>query len=144
MMDKSSEEVVSKLIDTWGFYCTKIWTTEDPKPYDIIKEAIRGIEFTGQEASRIFSIKGKYKVMLFFKYLSSETVSTDTIVARGTTSRLLEGRGRYQDERYTYIRVVFRDDRLVFYKIWPSLSMLHIKRNMTKENDSSKIIMGEI
>ena len=125
MMGTNSEDVVSKIMDTWGFLCTKIWRTEDPTPEDIIKERVRRIEFTDQEVSQIFSEKGKYKVMLFYKSLGSDTVSSDTIRQNGT--RLFEGRGRYQGEQYTYIRVVFREDKLVYYRVWPNLSLLTIK-----------------
>ncbi|GAH67714.1 unnamed protein product, partial [marine sediment metagenome] len=30
MIDKGTEEVLSKIEDTWGFLCNRFWTTKNP------------------------------------------------------------------------------------------------------------------
>ena len=120
MMDKGSEEVLSKVEDTWGFLCNKFWTTKDPTLKDVSKEIKGRTAFTEQEASQIFSPKGKYRVMVFFKLLHTETVSNGTITSKGTTAHTTVGK-KYEDKRYAYIRVVFRGDKLVHFKVWPKL-----------------------
>jgi hypothetical protein len=120
MIDKGSEEVLSKVEDTWGFLCNKFWTTKDPTLKDVSKEIKGRTAFTEQEASQIFSPKGKYRVMVFFKLLRTETVSNGTITSKGTTAHITVGK-KYEDKRYAYIRVVFRGDKLVHFKVWPKL-----------------------
>ena len=105
----------------------KIWTKKDPTPEDALEESKASIKFSKQEAIQIFSPKGMYKVMLFFKHLSSDTFQAGTINAIGRSAR--DVRRTYGDERNTYIRVVFRDNKLVYYNVWPNLPILRIKRN---------------
>jgi len=83
LIDKDSEEVVSQITDTWDFKCTKIWRTEDPAIKDVIDVVKDKTKFTKQEANNIFSSKGKYKVMFFFKYLRDESVRLGTISSGG-------------------------------------------------------------
>ena len=120
MIDKGTEEVLSKIEDTWGFLCDRFWTTKDPALEDVFKEIKGRTAFTKQEASQIFSPEGKYKVMIFYKFLRSQTVSTGTISSKGTTMAHTVGK-KYEDKRYAYIRLVFRDDKLVHFKVWPNL-----------------------
>ncbi len=120
MIDKGSEEVLSKIEDTWGFLCNKFWTTKDPTLKDVSKEIKGRTAFTEQEASQIFSPKGKYRVMVFFKLLRTESVSNGTISSTGTTLHITAGK-KYEDKRYANIRVVFRGDKLVHFKVWPKL-----------------------
>ena len=120
MIDKGSEEVLSKVEDTWGFLCNKFWTTENPTLKDVSKEIKGRTAFTEQEASQIFSPKGKYRVMVFFKLLRTETVSNGTITSKGTTAHTTAGK-KYEDKSYAHIRLVFRGDKLVHFKVWPKL-----------------------
>ena len=120
MIDKGSEEVLSKVEDTWGFLCNKFWTTKDPTLKDVSKEIKGRTAFTEQEASQIFSPKGTYRVMVFFKLLRTETVSNGTISSKGTTYAHTAGK-KYEDKRYAYIRLVFRGDKLVHFRVWPNL-----------------------
>ena len=120
MIDKGSEDVLSKVEDTWGFLCSKFWTTENPTLKDVFKEIKGRTAFTEQEASQIFSPEGKYKVMIFFKLLGTESVSTGTISSKGTTYAHTAGK-KYEDKRYANIRLVFRGDKLVHFRVWPNL-----------------------
>ena len=68
MIDKGSEEVLSKIEDTWGFLCNKFWTTKDPTLKDVSKEIKGRTAFTEQEASQIFSQKENIELWSFSNY----------------------------------------------------------------------------
>jgi hypothetical protein len=120
MASEGSEEVASRITEGWGFECFKIWEKEDPALDDIAKENKGKTAFTKQESNQIFSQKGKYKVMHFMKYLRTEKVSIRTISSTGTT--MVKDVGKTRDvQHHAYIRVVFRDDKLVHFRVWPCL-----------------------
>ncbi len=116
MMDKDTDTVLSEIEDKWEFQCNKFWTTQDPTLKDVSKEMKGTIAFTEQEAGQIFSPKGEYKVMVFFKLLSSEKIASGTISSMGT-SLPQAGEGA-TDKSHAYIRVVFRDNKLVHFHVW--------------------------
>lgn len=122
LMDKDSEEVTSKIIDTWEFKCTRIWRAEDPAIKDVIDLVKDKTKFTKQEANNIFSSKGKYKVMVFFKYLRDESVSIANIPFRGY-STTESASVPHKIARHAYIRVVFKEDRLIHFRVWPSVEV---------------------
>ena len=116
MMDKDTDTVLSEIEDKWEFQCNKFWTTQDPTFKDVSKEMKGTIAFTEQETGQIFSPKGEYKVMVFFKLLSSEKIASGTISSMGT-SLPQAGEGA-TDKSHAYIRVVFRDNKLVHFHVW--------------------------
>jgi len=122
LMDKDSEEVVSQITDTWEFNCTKIWRAEDPAIKDVIDVVKDKTKFTKQEANNIFSSKGKYKVMFFFKYLRDESVRLGTISSGGYSTAKDFSKTR-KFVRHAYIRVVFRDGKLIHFRVWPSVEV---------------------
>jgi hypothetical protein len=116
MMDKDTNAVLSEIEDKWKFQCSKFWTTQDPTIQDVFREIKGKTAFTEQEASQIFSPKGEYKVMIFYKLLSSETISGDTISSMGRS--LPQAGEKNVDKSFAYIRVVFRDNKLVHFFVW--------------------------
>ncbi len=115
-MDKDTNTVLAEIEDKWEFQCNKFWTKQDPTLKDVSKEMKGTIAFTEQEVDQIFSPKGEYKVMVFFKILSSEKIAIGTISSSGV-SLPQAGEGA-TDKRQAYIRVVFRDDKLVHFNVW--------------------------
>ncbi len=116
MMDKDTNIVLAEIEDTWKFQCNKFWTTQDPTLKNVSKEMKDTIAFTEQEVDRIFSPKGEYKVMVFSKLLSSEKIASGTISSSGL-SLPQAGEGA-TDKSHAFIRVVFRDDKLVHFHVW--------------------------
>lgn len=118
MVEKDSEEVVSKITATWDFKLASRWREEDPTLESIFKKSKGRTAFTKQEASQIFSQKGKYEVMLFSKFLRKEAAALGTITEMGAEATL-----RYEEEqeRHVYIRVVFKDGKLIHFKVWAGL-----------------------
>jgi hypothetical protein len=122
LIDRDSEEVVSKIIDTWEFYCTKIWRKEDPAIKDVMDVVKDKTKFTKKEAKKIFSSQGQYKVMFFFKYLRDESVRLGTISSRGYSMSKDFSKTR-KLVRHAYIRVVFKEGRLIHFRVWPSVEV---------------------
>ncbi len=116
LMDKDTHAVLAEIEDKWEFQCSKFWTTQNPTLKDISRDIKGDTEFTEQELSKIFSPKGEYKVMVFFKLLSREKIASGTISSMGQ-SLPQAGEGA-TDKSYAYIRVVFRDDKLVYFNVW--------------------------
>jgi len=118
MVEKDSEEVVSKITATWDFKLANRWRAEDPTLDSISKKSRGRTAFTQQEVSQIFSQKGKYEVMLFSKFLRKEAATVGTITEMGGEATL---RHEQEHERHAYIRVVFKDSKLLHFKVWPGL-----------------------
>jgi hypothetical protein len=117
-MNRSSGEVSAKITDEWGFVCTGIWEEENPSAGDVLGEHKGPTAFNEKEADALFDAAGAYKVMHFMKFLRTEKVSIRTISSTGDTRVINIGKTRDVNQ-HAYIRVVFRDDKLVHFKVWP-------------------------
>jgi hypothetical protein len=117
-MNRNSEEVSTQIIDEWGFVCTGIWKKDNPSAGDALLENKGPTAFTEKEAHTLFEAEGSYKVMHFMKFLRTEKVSIRTISSTGDTRVINVGKTRDVNQ-HAYIRVVFRDDKLVHFKVWP-------------------------
>lgn len=119
MVEKDSEEVVSRITTTWNFKLANRWDTEDPTVKSVRGRSKGRTAFTQHEANHIFSQKGKYEIMLFSKFLRQESGSLGSITEGGVTAILMGEKQEY--ERFAYIRVVFKDGKLLHFKVWPGL-----------------------
>jgi len=118
LINQDSEEVANLITDKWGFVCIGIWEEENPSLDDVIRENKERTAFTEKEADDIFTPQGQYKVMHFMKYLRTEKVSIRTISSTGYT--MVKDVGKTRDvDHHAYIRIVFRDDKLVHFRVWP-------------------------
>ena len=116
MMGKESKEVITKLENSWGFKLARVWRAADPNPEAVMKNTKWEAVFSKQEAEQIFSPKGQYEVMLYFKFLTKDVATTQEITWLGTSgSKTAE----HEADRYAYIRLVFRDKSLVQFKVIP-------------------------
>ena len=120
LLDTGTDEVLSEVEDKWEFQCNTFWTVKDPTPEDVLKEIKGRTRFTKQEVSQFFSPDGEYKVMIFSKFLRDDTFSSETIGPLGYTMAHTAGQ-KYKAKRYACIRVVFRDNKLIHFKVWPKL-----------------------
>ena len=118
MLGKERKEI-NKIVEDWDFEVLDSWEAENPDA-EIIKEHNRPRSgFSKSEIQEIFASKGKYSVMLLSKKISADSATTGRIDSIGI------GMGKdseYTSENYTLIRTVFRDDKLVSYRVWPSVS----------------------
>ncbi len=119
MVEKNSKEVLSTITATWNFKLANRWDTEDPTVENVLRRSKGRTSFTRQEANHIFSQKGKYEIMLFSKFLRKESGSVGTITEEGAEAIFMGEKQAY--ERHAYIRVVFKDGKLLHFKVWPGL-----------------------
>ena len=118
MIGKESLEV-EKTIQGWDFKLYNSWKEENPDADTINK--YKGIfgKFNKNEIQEIFALRGKYRVMFLLKKIQTESASIGEISEVGTTIMM---DSRVTTDRYTLIRIVFKDDKLVHCKIWSDIS----------------------
>lgn len=116
MLDKNEQEVNGQIIKGWRFELFHIWEANDPNVETVIKNNFRSYGFSKEEAHNIFASQGKYKVEIYLKLLGSEQLSTGEVSSIG--SSILTAQDRYTSRDYAYIRVVFRDGKLVHVRLW--------------------------
>ncbi|MCJ7579174.1 MAG: hypothetical protein MUP98_01405 [Candidatus Aminicenantes bacterium] len=116
MMDKDTNAVLAEIEDEWKFQCSKFWTSQNPTLQDVSREIKGEPAFTEQEASQIFSPKGEYKVMIYYKLLKTDKIYGGTISSMGMS--LPQANEKNVDKSHAYISLVFRDNKLVYFHVW--------------------------
>ena len=116
LMDKNTNAVLAEIEDKWEFKCNKFWKAQNPTLKDVFREIKGDTAFTEQEANQIFSPKGEYKVMIYYKLLKIDKISGGTISSLGMS--LPQANEKNTDKSQAYISVVFRDDKLVHFHVW--------------------------
>jgi hypothetical protein len=111
---KDAEEVTKTIAYSWKFGLLDRWEAVDPGPETVIKNNFQKHGFSKQEAQDIFAAKGAYKVMLFQRFLGKAEASTEVQLDMGMHG--IDQKSTGQD--LTYIRVVFRDNKLVHQQVW--------------------------
>ena len=110
---------VETTIQGWDFKLFNTWSEENPDADIINKHKRTFASFTKNEIPEIFASKGKYRVMFLMKKIQTESASIGEISEVGTTIMM---DSRVTADRYTLIRIVFKDERLVHCKIWSDIS----------------------
>jgi hypothetical protein len=118
MQGQKSAAVLSAVAGEWKFELVNSWEGADPAPERIGRIAGRAIKLSDQEYKQVFSDPGLFKVMVFSKIVGT---------AEGTRGQM-DGAGfniykdsTYQVEKFSVIRLIFRDDALVQSRVWPGL-----------------------
>jgi hypothetical protein len=114
LVGKDAEEVTKTIAFSWKFGLLDRWEAVDPRLETVINNNFQKRGFSKQEAQDIFAPKGAYKVMLFQKFLGREEANTEvqldmSFVGKSEKNIALE---------LSYIRVVFRDNKLVHQRVW--------------------------
>ncbi len=112
---------LSKVIDKiegWEFEALEVWQLENPTPKEVGKHNRSKVKFSKKEIERVFGPPGYYKVVVYNKLMSTDTSTMGEVDGMG--------RGIGKDltitvAKYAVIRAVFRDDRLIEFRVWPSL-----------------------
>lgn len=114
LVGKDAEEVTKTIAYSWKFGLLDRWEAVDPSLEAVIKNNFQKRGFSKQEAQDIFAPKGAYKVMLFQKPLGREEATTEVQMDMS-----LRGMGQKNiAQELAYIRVVFRDNKLVHQRVW--------------------------
>jgi len=116
MAGNSEADVSAQIIKTWGFELLDSWTKENPDVATVLKNNYRHHGFSRDEARTVFAEPGRYRVRIYLKLLSQENIRTGAIDELG---RNLPEKGLQLDSKnYGYIRVVYRDDKLIRFDVW--------------------------
>lgn len=127
MLGEEMEQIVA-IVKDWKYEVLEQWEKENPSIDEVKKHNRSGCGFSKTEIQEIFSSKGTYKCMLFLKKVEAAVGSLGQIDMTGMTD--LKDKG-VMAEQFSLIRVVFKDDRLINYKVWPCLSQASMTRRKT-------------
>jgi len=116
MVGKNEADISAQIKKTWGFELLDSWTKENPDVETVLKNNYRIHGFSKNEAAAIFAEPGRYRVRIYLKFLSSEAIETENISELGRN--LPESRRNLESKNYGYIRVVYRDDKLIYFDAW--------------------------
>ncbi len=110
--------IFEKICDDWEFELSDFWELENPSAETVLKNNHRLVGFSKQEAAEIFPAAGKYEVRVFSKPVAGRPSTLGQISEIGLPVMIDEVR---QSERKSYIRAVFRDGKLIHYRVWAGL-----------------------
>lgn len=114
LVGKEAEDVTKTIAFSWKFGVLDRWEAVNPSPETVIKKNFAKRGFSKQEAREIFAEKGTYKAMLFQKLVGQREGTVETQVNMSMTG---VNQSSTADE-FSHIRVVFRDNKLVNYRVW--------------------------
>lgn len=111
---------VTDLFSTWEFGVLDTWESANPTERDVARLDNRTMGgFSEREKQNVFKELGSYNVIFLSKLEKRESASLGEISGMGLSYR----KDNVVDiEKCTLIRVMFRDKRLVQYKIWPNIT----------------------
>ncbi len=112
---------LTKVIDTireWKFEGLDSWMADNPTSKDVSKRNRGKVKFSSQDYKDIFAQGGSFKVAIYNKLVGTDSSHFGEINAMGMSATK---DAQINLEKYTVIRVVFLDDKLVHSKVWPKL-----------------------
>jgi hypothetical protein len=107
---------VLSTIDDWKFEALVAWEAENPTAKDVAKYNRNKVKFSKKEIAEIFGPGGKFSVIVYNKLVGTESAMIGEIDSSGM------GAGKDATvtlNKYTVIRVVFKDNVLNLFKVWP-------------------------
>ncbi len=114
MVGQGSKEVINKIAFVWKFGLLEQWEAANPSLENVLKNNFKKHRFSKREARDIFAPTGAYKVMLFRKPVGEAEASTETMMNMGLAGM----HDKTIVQKFAYIRVVFRDGKLVHQRVW--------------------------
>jgi hypothetical protein len=113
----------------WKFARLESWEEENPTS-EAVKKHDRGkIKFSKQELKDIFGAEGKYRVDLFTKVVGKDWATTGQITDLGETASKDR---EIQVELLCVVRIVYKNNLMVHYRIWPRLDQMAISRGLRR------------
>lgn len=114
MLGKDLKEITAIIQDSWKFGLVDFWKSENPSVEIVLKNNYRNVGFSKKEAKDIFAFKGKYEVKVYLRELGKSSATTGEVTWLGTAGAKDK---IHEAVRRAYIRVVFRDDQLVHFRV---------------------------
>jgi len=114
-------------IEDWDFECLDAWEADDPTPRDVVKHNRNKIRFSKKEIAAIFGPEGTYRVVIYNKLVGTDSTAIGEVNSAGRSA----GKDlTLRLEKYTVIRVVFKDNVLILSKVWPVLDQSGVSGGM--------------
>lgn len=114
MLGKDLKEIMTIIQDSWKFGLVDFWKSENPSIETVLKNNYRNVGFSKKEAKDIFASQGKYEVKVYLRELGKSWATTGEVTWVGTAG---DKDKVHEAVRRAYIRVVFRDDQLVHFRV---------------------------
>jgi hypothetical protein len=119
---------VAEKLEGWKFEALEIWQLQDPTAKEVGKHNRSKVKFSKKEIEQVFGPPGYYKVVVYNKLLSTDTTTIGEVnemgmgVLKDTKITLAE---------YAVVRAVFRDDKMIVFKVWPKLDQSNFSSGTT-------------
>lgn len=118
---------VISAIEDWKFQALAAWEAANPTAKEVAKYNRNKVKFSKQEIAEIFGPDGAFRVVVYNKLVGTESTSIGAVDGSGM------GAGKdvtINLEKYTVIRVVFKDGILILFKIWPVMDQAGMSGGM--------------
>jgi len=109
---------VRDVIEGWKFEALAAWEAVDPTAKEVAGYNRSKIKFSKKEYADIFGPGGAFKVIVYTKLFKTEMTTFGTVDSSGM------GAGKdatLSVDKFTVIRVVFKDNTLLVVKVWPTM-----------------------
>ena len=109
---------ISAKLREWSFQTLQAWEANDPTAKEVAKYNRGKVKFSKKDYGAVFGSGGAFKVAVWTKKIGSDATTMGEIdgggrgVGKDTTIVL---------DTFAVIRVVFKDNLLVNFRVWPKL-----------------------
>lgn len=110
----------AKLTDEWAFVLKHSWQAESPDPTAVNASIPDKIDFLENVAAEIFQDPGSYHVLVYTRFLRAGTGSDAMTDRTGAVTGTYQ---TYDLVQRCCIRMVFRDDKMIHFRVWPKIVM---------------------
>lgn len=111
------DQVIAKL-EEWKLEPLEVWMAENPTKKDVEKHNRSKVKFSGKDIETLFLPGGSFKVVVYNKLVGTDSSTIGEIDGMGMT---IGKDAKVNLEQYTVIRVVFKDDKMINFKVWPKM-----------------------
>ncbi len=102
----------------WKFELLRVEKITNLSPAKIKELLPQGIRFSDEEIKTIFSEPGIYKLLVYIKEIGASAATTGEITDLGLSATKDTA---YMVKHYSLIRLIFKDDKLLHFRVWPRI-----------------------
>ena len=118
---------VREVIEGWKFEALAAWEAVDPTAKEVAGYNRSKIKFSKKEYAEIFGPGGAFKVVVYTKLFKTEMTTIGAVDSSGMSA----GKdAALSVDKFTVIRVVFKDNALLVVKVWPTMDQGGISGGM--------------
>jgi hypothetical protein len=117
MPNATFDQVIAKLLE-WKFEALEVWLADNPTKKDVEKHNRSKIKFSKKEIETLFMPGGSFKVVVYNKLVGTDASTIGEIDGMGMS---IGKDAKVNLEQYTVIRAVFKNDKMIDFKVWPKM-----------------------